>query len=282
MATTTNEGRCCDAVLRILEEQHGAKRKAVVRDTPEKRGIEVSCIIGDQHYAVEHTLIEPFPDNQRDNIAFTRVLDNSFVNEMRDLLRRDLAYNIYVDVYAFQGLSTKALKAAREWLLTWARAEVLKLPVPPVSGPPERRVFGEPPATPVRVMLACHRSTVLGGKLLFGRFAPPNLDALRNERLLRALQDKSPKLHAARRSGTRTVLIAENNDIALTAASEVGDVFNALAAQVSHMPDDIYIVDTGTGGFFHVTQVRRARQVCLFVGDAHSNWEYKAAELADL
>jgi hypothetical protein len=38
--TATNEGYCCDAVLRILEAEHGETRGEVVRDTPLQRGIE--------------------------------------------------------------------------------------------------------------------------------------------------------------------------------------------------------------------------------------------------
>ena len=56
--TATNEGRCCDAVLRIFESEHGEQRREVIRDTPTRRGIDISCYIGNQHYAVEHTLIE--------------------------------------------------------------------------------------------------------------------------------------------------------------------------------------------------------------------------------
>ena len=76
--TATNEGYCCDAVLRIFEAEHGEKWRELVRDTPSQRGIEIARYIGSQHYAIEHTLIEPFLDNQRDNILFGRVFDPVF------------------------------------------------------------------------------------------------------------------------------------------------------------------------------------------------------------
>lgn len=281
--TATNEGRCCDAVLRILEAAHGAKRHMRSRDTPESRGIEASCDIGGQHYAIEHTLIEPFPDNQRDDIAFGRVFNAAFEAGVADLLKPDLAYTITINAYAFRECGGMQLAAARADLLAWVRATVGKLPEPPRGqGPTETRIHAVQPEAPVSVTLACHHSKALGGRLLPGRFAPEDLESLRHTRLLKALEDKGPKLHAARDSNTRTVLVAENHDFAITNEGLLSEAFDELCACVPHAPDDIYIVDTRSGGEFNVTQVRRAGQPCLLMGDTHSDWEYKATDLADL
>jgi hypothetical protein len=56
-----NEGKCLDAVLKVIEGQHRETRKILERDTPTSRGIELLCNVGRQRYAFEHTLIEPFP-----------------------------------------------------------------------------------------------------------------------------------------------------------------------------------------------------------------------------
>src|SRR6266403_2559735 len=104
-----NEGECLDAVLKVLEGQHGETRKIRERDTPTSPGIELLCDVGRQTYAFEHTLIEPFPDNQRDNIAFERIFDEAIESEVRDLLKLHLCYTVAVDVYAFDGKSRKAL-----------------------------------------------------------------------------------------------------------------------------------------------------------------------------
>ena len=129
--TATNEGRCCDAVLRILEAEHGEQRREVVRDTPLQPGIEITCYIGSQHYAVEHTLIEPFLDNQRDNILFGRVFDSAFEASIADLLRPDLAYTITVNVYAFADFASTQLANVRAALQEWTREAVTRLPEPP-------------------------------------------------------------------------------------------------------------------------------------------------------
>jgi hypothetical protein len=192
-------------VLRILEAAHGGQRVMQSRDSEATRGIEATCTIGGQHYAMEHTLIEPFVDNQRDDIAFARVFDSTFEADLSDLLKPNLAYNITVNVYAFRDISSKQLPAVRAALLAWAREAVPLLPEPPRSqGPTETRLHGDQPDSPVRVTLACHHSPSLGGRLLPGRFAPQDLESLRHARLLKALQDKGPKLCAARASNTRT------------------------------------------------------------------------------
>jgi hypothetical protein len=281
--TVTNEGRCCDAVLRILEAEHGERRRDVVRDTPSQPGIEVSCYIGNQHYAIEHTLIEPFPENQRDDILFGRVFDPAFETAIADLLKPGLVYTITVNVYAFYDFTGKRLAAVRAALLAWARGAVPHLPEPPREhGPTEVRIHAGPPEAPVRVTLACHYSTALGGRLLPGRFAPQDLESLRQTRLLKALQDKGPKLHAASAGNTRTILIVENHDFAITNEGLVSEAFDQLSAQVQHPPSDIYLVDTRGGRTFRVTQVRRARHACLLMGEKLGDWEYTAAELQEL
>jgi hypothetical protein len=234
--TATNEGRCCDAVLRILEAAHGAQRHMRSRDTPESRGIEASCDIGDQHYALEHTLIEPFPDNQRDDIAFGRVFDATFEAGIADILKPSLAYTITVNVYAFREYSGKQLAAVRADLLAWARATAIKLPEPSLGrGPTETRIRADPPEVPASVTLACHHSKALGGRLLPGRFAPEDLESLRHTRLLKALEDKGPKLHAARVGNTRAVLVAENHDFAITNEGLLSEAFSAHVFRMRQM-----------------------------------------------
>jgi hypothetical protein len=132
------------------------------------------------------------------------------------------------------------------------------------------------------VTLACHHSKTLGGRLLPGRFAPQDLESLRQARLLKALTDKGPKLDAACAGNTRTVLILENHDFTITNEGLVSEALDQLCAQVQHPPTDIYLVDTRGGVTFRVTQMRRARRACLLMGVRSGDWEYTAAELQEL
>jgi hypothetical protein len=133
-----------------------------------------------------------------------------------------------------------------------------------------------------RVRLAGHCSQGLGGRLIAQRFAPPALEQLRKERLYKALDDKSPKLHAAKRSGTRTVLVLENNDIALTNESVVSEMTKDLSCTVQYMPDDIFLVGTYTTGHFYVTQVRKDGRACLLMGDDVRPWEFNTDALTGI
>jgi hypothetical protein len=280
---TTNEGRCCDAVLRILEAERGMQRREVKRDTSASRGIDVTCYIGAQHYALEHTLIEPFPENRRDDIAFGRVFDPAFEAELADLLQPGLAYRITVNVYAFSDFNRQRLLEARAKLLAWARATVPRVPIPPRRGPTETRIHAEPPEVPVCVTVACHHSPRLGAQLLPSRYAPPDLEKLRRTRLRKTLEEKGPKLDAARIKGSRTILIVENHDFSLTSEGTLSEFFDQLCAEVRHPPTDIYVVDTRENkNTFRVTQVRRAGLPCLLMGRKQGDWEYTGNGLNDI
>jgi len=280
---TTNEARCCDAVLHIIEMERGEQRREVERDSRERRGIDLTCYVGSQHYAIEHTLIEPFPGNQRDDISFGRVFDPAFEAGVADLLKPHLTYTITVNVYAFNDFRGQRLVDTRAKLLAWARATIPRLPEPPRRGPPETRIHAEPPDVPVRVTLACHYSTGSGGQLLPGRFAPQNLAGLRRARLLKTLKDKGPKLNASRIKGSRTVLIVENHDFALTSECALSEYFDKLCKEIQHPPTDLYVVDVrNNNGTFRVTQVRRAGQPCLLMGAKLGDWQYMANGLNDI
>jgi hypothetical protein len=188
-----------------------------------------------------------------------------------------------VNVYAFADLGSSRLGNVRSALLDWTRDAIPRLPVPPRGqGPTEFRIHAEPPEAPVRVTLACHHSTALGGRLLPGRYAPEDVESLRNIRLRKALEDKGPKLDAARNGNTRTVLIVENHDFAITNEGLVSEAFDQLCSEVAHPPDDVYLVDTRGGGTFHVTQVRCSGRACLLMGGKAGDWEYAAADLQKL
>ena len=67
MTLRFNEGRACDAVLRLLEARDGAQREAVCFPERERHEypVELACRISGQLYALEHTGIEPFTGHVR-------------------------------------------------------------------------------------------------------------------------------------------------------------------------------------------------------------------------
>ena len=67
MIVPKNEGKICDAVVKALEKWTGEPRREVRR--PETDGVgppvDLRLKLGDQDYAIEHTLIESFENQIR-------------------------------------------------------------------------------------------------------------------------------------------------------------------------------------------------------------------------
>lgn len=82
------------------------------------------------------------------------------------------------------------------------------------------------------------------GRLFLSRFAPKDREELRGTRMQRALDTKCPKLRQCKDDGARSILILENNDIALSNHIVVGNSVRALLKGRDDMPDEIFLVDT--------------------------------------
>jgi hypothetical protein len=64
---TANEGKCCDAIVRLLERRGGVTRDLNKMTTNAKAGnssqnVELRLTLGNQDYAIEHTRIMGFTD----------------------------------------------------------------------------------------------------------------------------------------------------------------------------------------------------------------------------
>jgi hypothetical protein len=71
-----NEGKACDAVLRVIERRVEASRSHL--RFPEQDGcgapVELECQIGDGWFALEHTVIEAFGGQIVSDVQFGRLL----------------------------------------------------------------------------------------------------------------------------------------------------------------------------------------------------------------
>ena len=67
-----NEGKACDAVVRLLEKLTGETRKSI--RNPEENGvgppIDLRLRLGTYEYAIEHTRIEPVRETNQDCCRF--------------------------------------------------------------------------------------------------------------------------------------------------------------------------------------------------------------------
>ena len=69
-------------------------------------------------------------------------------------------------------------------------------------------------------------------------------DAMREERIRQACDDKFGKLASWKQNGARTILLLENPDIQLTNSARVAETYLSIAQSRSDRPDETYIVDT--------------------------------------
>jgi hypothetical protein len=83
-----------------------------------------------------------------------------------------------------------------------------------------------------------------GGQLKVARYAPEELEKRRDKRLQLAVDSKLPKLNAWKAMGAATILVLENDDIALTNVGLVSEVLSRAIRDGSAMPDRVYQVDT--------------------------------------
>src|SRR4051812_712174 len=73
----SNEGRACDAVIKVLENSIGCSRTSV--RFPERDGegppVEVEFMLGDQRYSIEHTTLETFSGQTRSGNQFQELVE---------------------------------------------------------------------------------------------------------------------------------------------------------------------------------------------------------------
>jgi hypothetical protein len=85
-----NEGKACDAVIRVIEARQRHQRSNV--RLPEKENhvapVELVCNIGSQLFAFEHTGIEPFPGQVQMEVDSRRLFDP---------VRSELDFKLLVD-----------------------------------------------------------------------------------------------------------------------------------------------------------------------------------------
>jgi hypothetical protein len=118
---------------------------------------------------------------------------------------------------------------------------------------------------------------MLAGQLKIARFMPPDLEARRLERVRRALDDKLPKLSAWKARGALTVLVLENDDIALSSVHHISAAVVAARPDPGLLPDRIYEVDT-PGSTWIVWSLKRHPDWPLREGA----WQYHDVDPAGL
>lgn len=280
--STANEGRCCDAVIRIIEQRMNHTRRICSVDTAATPGVDVRSKIGGQIYALEHTTLDPYPGRRADDQRFLAVLEpleNSI--EETGLIPSDCRYKLHVDIHAFRQFRKSDFARIRAQLQTWVLENHNQL-VPPRVGR-AAVLSGGPPDLPVRVLLHCfNASGAMRGKVSLCRLAPENLEDLRQQRLHEALSKKGPKLQAEHDSGSTSVLVLEDFDIALSNEIVIGDAVHGELDESGYCVDEVYLVDTTSTMEWMVLLLKHGDSRWPTESESPPMWPFIPSELSDL
>jgi hypothetical protein len=250
-----NERKVCDAVARVLEERTGIKRSGA--RTPEKDGqgapVEYRFDLGQKNYALEHTIVEAFDRQIHSGVDFNALV-TPIIDAIGDTLPKPGVYYVTFPLNASDQIRRKDFPALQAAVGTWMRSAAVRLyarQMQMADGDPYGKDFALR-EIPSGVPFELHMTRSLfrdippsaNGRLFLSRFAPKDRENLRITRIRRALNTKCPKLSQCKEEGARTVLILENNDIALTNHIIIGDSVRVLLKERDDVPDEIFLVDT--------------------------------------
>jgi len=237
-----NEGKACDAIIRHIEERERATRQNL--RSPEQEGevapVELTCSIGGQFFAFEHTGIEPFEGHIAIEVK-------SHFQPLRDMFYGKIPTGEYYDLHVPAGATlslketqiSKIMSALGEWIST----EGPRLPLAPLglkATPIEREAD-----TTVPFKVGLYRCALPGvtGQLSVAHLVD-KLEDSRNIRIARACQAKYPKLATWNARGACTVLIFEENDIQLTNVIDVCSSLLQVERSLQVVPDEVYLFTT--------------------------------------
>ena len=259
-----HEGRCCDAVLRVIESQLQAERTGLrfpdKIDRSNKR-VDVCVGVGMTRYVLEHTRIEPFSE---------AIAAGAFLQKLVSGVKKRLVAHAplpgpgYYDLRQPQdqrlggGVRSRARRRDKieqqiaDWVSSeaaplFARASNLDLHRPTsikreFSGSFTVHLICTPTGPP------CNKTQ---GEFGAVRDTSESTEEQLVTRLRKAAADKCPKLLSCKRRGARTVLVLENSDILLGHIS-VRKALKQASDKRDDLPDEIYLVDTKAEGDWYV------------------------------
>ena len=228
--------------VRIVELSDEARRN--------RRAVELLAAYRDGgEVVVEHTRIESFEEQARDRAALGKVFERGGP-ELQE--RHDAAYFMLgVEPGAFASIPFTDRSLVRDIITSWVRENLDLVPWPHVPGQ-SILLRGHHADVPFEWTLhrAVDDSVDLCGPLVHvvgvSYSMPQDLDARRQARLSRALDDKLPKLLGAAQPRRFSILVVEERDRVLSSPAHVAKALH-VAAGGRKLPDAIYLVHTTIG-----------------------------------
>ena len=257
MHIPSNEGKACDAIVRLLEKRTGKTRSDIRFPEKDCTGppVELRLRLGTQEYAIEHTRIEAFEEQIKTDVVFQKI-SRHITRELSGTLPKPACYRLRLPIDV--SLQTKPAQRDRAWkeFYGWIRAQAQCLQIRnPIKSIPaynphksDDSIHGTPPGFTYTITLdRWPNAAALGreqGSLHVVRVVENDMEAHRVERLRRALSDKCPKLEGCQVEGARTVLVLESDDIALSNHIDIGNALIMAIDTCESIPDEIYLVET--------------------------------------
>ncbi len=288
MAFERNEGKACDAVIQWQEGRRGSRRCRVRRPEIDRIGppVELRLSIGGKEFAIEHTVIETFPDQIRFEHNASRI-----VTTIRESLDGKLPapgrYLCYLPIdLPSKGKETLAIESnLREWITTkakeWNRAGTnFKDRASWPHGYKERAeidITGEGPVAHLWKSVHWAQSEKYDGRLFFQFHVEGDLSALSRTRLKIAFAKKLPKLRECARQGAATLFVLENQDPSLTNLYSVADALDETLGGLDNLPDQVFLVDTTIEESWTIAQLYPRP-----LADHIEEWEIDPSTLEDL
>ena len=244
-ALSFNEGKVCDAIVRRLEKREQLKRADLQWPEQEnhKHPVELTFKLGTQLHALEHTGIEPFEGHIRME-AQTERLFAPITDALKDTLGNEALFELYLPIHALNGRKRAELATIQQAIITWVTAAAPTIP---------KREFPDYKGTlvgpvkladvPFILSLARFEPPIVPGRYFQIKHTVDNINQLRSDRMQAAVDKKFPKLAAWKANdGAKSILVLEQNDIQLTNASIVADIYLPLARARADRPDETYLV----------------------------------------
>jgi hypothetical protein len=245
-----NEGKACDAIIRLIEARADAQRSNLhlhdAHPDPDRR-VELTFELGAALYAMEHTSIEPFADFMQMNGASSRLFE-PIRRRVSPVVPSGEVWEMHIPLGALTGRDNKDLRRIQDALAHHVITTAPQVPIRSYADYVGDLRPVTPPNVPFLVNLYRFGSLGLPSRFDIVHTVPgSSKETLRSERLLLACRKKFPKLAAWKRSDcARTILILEDNDIQLTNQVLVADAFLPLAMARDDRPDETYMIMTCT------------------------------------
>src|SRR5258708_29202460 len=196
-----NERKACDAVARSLEARAGANRSNAHSPEDDKIGPPVEYVfnLGDQKYALEHTIVEAFEGQIHTGVDF-----GTFIAPSSEALDHHMpspgTYQLSFAIHPSKGMKSKDIPKVQASIIEWVRTKAADLHGECPEQPPKNhkpRGHGNSRNDAVGgVELLLYRETgwwmpdKAKGRLLCSRIAPKDYEVLRRQRLTKAMNKK--------------------------------------------------------------------------------------------